>query len=62
MTDVSDDDRVVNEKELSIVPTIEEFKNRFYLFHQGVLDGLNWTNILCAGGCVLGIKNIKKNN
>lgn len=36
------------------VPNQEEFNRRFFLFTHGVLEGLNWSNVFCAGGSVLG--------
>ena len=37
-----------------IAPTFDEFKHRFEKFTFGVLEGINWDNIFCAGGSILG--------
>eukprot|EP00026_Physarum_polycephalum_P002563 Phypoly_transcript_02570.p1 GENE.Phypoly_transcript_02570~~Phypoly_transcript_02570.p1 ORF type:complete len:781 (+),score=143.83 Phypoly_transcript_02570:254-2344(+) len=40
-------------KNSPIVPSMEEFKRRFHIFTGGLLEGLDWTNVICAGGSVL---------
>jgi hypothetical protein len=43
------------EEQFPIAGTLHDFRTRFYLFTGGLLEGLDWTNIFCAGGSVLGI-------
>ena len=45
---------LVDSNKFPTVPTIEEFNRRFFLLTHGILEGIDWTNILCAGGSVLG--------
>jgi hypothetical protein len=39
---------------LAIAPSLEEWERRFNIFTFGVLEGMNWSNVFCAGGSVLG--------
>ena len=44
----------INEKTYTIVPNLEEFKTNFdNFFSERSLDGLNWDNIIVAGGSVM---------
>ena len=54
------------EKNMSIV-NLEEFKQNFNIFTEGLFDCMNWDNVLLAGGSVLAIASpisseYKKNN
>lgn len=37
-----------------VVKTLEDFKNNFSIFTANMFKGLDWSNILVAGGSVLG--------
>jgi hypothetical protein len=49
----SDDD--YNPPALAIAPSIEEWKRRFNILTYGLLEGMDWSNVLCAGGSILGV-------
>jgi hypothetical protein len=53
-TTKSTDDATYNNGVFPIAPTLEEFKHRFEIYTHSILDGINWDNVFCAGGSILG--------
>jgi TATA-box binding protein (TBP) (component of TFIID and TFIIIB) len=57
MTNTLSDDVTYNPDKFPIAVSLLDFKTRFSIFTGGLLDGLDWTNIVCTGGAVLGTSN-----
>jgi hypothetical protein len=48
--------------EVTVVSSLDEFKRNFDTFTADLLSGLDWSHLLCAGGCALGTTSNTNND